>query len=129
MLVLPRAHSSTSHQEPATSHERMRFGLITPIVTLFPGRHGGWEESATNADLRRIAEVADRLGYHHLTCSDHIGIPADVAKVRGGRYYDPFSTLGFFAAVTRDIKLVTHVLVLPYYHPLEVAKRLGTLDR
>lgn len=107
----------------------MRFGLITPVVTRFPGRHAAWERDATADDLRRIAEAADRLGYHHLTCSDHVGIPSEVAKVRGATYYDPFSTLGFFAAVTKRIKLLTHVLVLPYYHPLEVAKRLGTLDR
>lgn len=107
----------------------MRFGLITPVVTQFPGRHAAWEREATGDDLRRIAETADRLGYHHLTCSDHIGIPAGIAAVRGSCYYDPFSTLGFFAAVTHRIRLVTHVLVLPYYHPLEVAKRLGTLDR
>lgn len=107
----------------------MRFGLITPIVTRFPGRHAEWERDATADDLRRIAEAADRLGYHHLTCSDHIGIATDVAEVRGATYYDPFSTLGFFAAATHDIKLLTHVLVLPYYHPLEVAKRLGTIDQ
>jgi probable F420-dependent oxidoreductase len=107
----------------------MRFGLITPVVTRFPGRHGAWEASATPDDLRRIAQAADELGYHHLTCSDHVGIPAEVTKVRGDCYYDPFSTLGFFAAVTRRIKLATHVLVLPYHHPLEVAKRLGTIDR
>ncbi len=107
----------------------MRFGLITPIVTQFPGRHAAWERNAGAEELRRIAAAADRLGYHHLTCSDHVGIATNVAKVRGHTYYDPFSTLGFFAAVTRRIRLVTHVLVLPYYHPLEVAKRLGTLDR
>jgi probable F420-dependent oxidoreductase len=107
----------------------MRFGLITPAVRLLPGRHAPWQRDATADDLRKIAEAADELGYHHLTCSDHVGIPVEVAKVRGGRYYDPFSTLGYFAAVTRRIKLVTHVLVLPYHHPLEVAKRLGTLDQ
>jgi probable F420-dependent oxidoreductase len=107
----------------------MRFGLITPVVTRFPGRHAAWEREATSDDLRRVAQAADELGCHHLTCSDHVGIPASAAPQRGACYYDPFSTLGFFAAVTRRIKLVTHVLVLPYHHPLEVAKRLGTLDR
>ena len=107
----------------------MRFGLITPIVTLVPRRHATWEAAAGVADLRRIAETADRLGYAHLTCSDHVAIPLEIAKVRGGRYYDPFATLGFLAAVTQRLQLVTHVLVLPYYHPLEVAKRLGTLDQ
>ena len=107
----------------------MHFGLTTPIVTLVPRRHATWEETAGVDELRQIAIAADRLGYHHLTCSDHVAIPVEVAKIRGGRYYDAFATLGFFAAVTQRIRLVTHVLVLPYHHPLEVAKRLGTLDR
>ncbi|HXQ24682.1 MAG TPA: TIGR03619 family F420-dependent LLM class oxidoreductase [Candidatus Acidoferrales bacterium] len=107
----------------------MQFGLTTPVVTLVPRRHATWEEDAGVDALREIAIAADRLGYHHLTCSDHVAIPSEVAKVRGGRYYDAFATLGFIAAVTQRIRLVTHVLVLPYHHPLEVAKRLGTLDR
>jgi probable F420-dependent oxidoreductase len=107
----------------------MRFGLTTPIVTLNPRRHAGWEENAGVDALRQIAQAADRLGFDHLTCSDHVAIPAAVTATRGSRYYDPFATLGFFAAVTARIKLVTHVLVLPYHHPLELAKRLGTLDQ
>jgi probable F420-dependent oxidoreductase len=107
----------------------MRFGLTTPIVTLVPRKHGAWEEGAGVGELRRIAEAADRLGYHHLTCSEHIAIPVDVAAARGARYYDPYATLGFVAGITQRLRLVTHVLVLPYHHPLEVAKRLATLDR
>ncbi len=107
----------------------MRFGLTTPIVTLNPRRHAVWEESAGIHELRRIAQAADRLGYHHLTCSDHVAIPTAVAPSRGSRYYDPFATLGFFAAATERMRLLTHVLVLPYHHPLELAKRLGTLDQ
>jgi probable F420-dependent oxidoreductase len=107
----------------------VRFGLTTPIVTLNPRVHAAWEETAGMEALREIAQAADRLGYHHLTCSDHVAIPAAVTATRGGRYYDPFATLGFLAAITERVKLVTHVLVLPYHHPLELAKRLGTLDQ
>ena len=107
----------------------MRFGLTTPILTLNPRVHAAWEETAGVDALRQIGQAADRLGYHHLTCSDHVAIPAAVTATRGGRYYDPFATLGFLAAMTERIKLVTHVLVLPYHHPLELAKRLGTLDQ
>jgi probable F420-dependent oxidoreductase len=107
----------------------VRFGLTTPIVTLVPRKHAPWEESAGVEDLRRVAEAADHLGFHHLTCSDHVAIPTPVAVVRGARYYDPFATLGYMAAVTTRIRLVTHVLVLPYHHPLALAKQLGTLDR
>jgi probable F420-dependent oxidoreductase len=107
----------------------MRFGLTTPVVTLVPRTHAAWEAEGGPEELRRIAETADRFGYDYLSCSEHVGIPADVARVRGGRYYEPAATLGFIAAVTRRIRLLTHVVVLPYHHPLAVAKRYGTLDR
>jgi probable F420-dependent oxidoreductase len=107
----------------------MRFGLTTPVVTLVPRTHAPWEAGAGPEELRAIALAADRLGYSHLTCSEHVGIPVEVAKVRGGRYYDPAATLGFVAAITTRIRLVTHVVVLPYHHPLALVKRYGTLDR
>jgi probable F420-dependent oxidoreductase len=106
----------------------VRFGLTTPIVTLTPRSHAAWETTAGLPELRRIAEAADRLGFHHLTCSEHVGIPQGAAPVRGARYWDPLATFGYFAAVTERIRFATHVLVLPYHHPLEVAKRYGTLD-
>ncbi len=106
----------------------MRMGIITPVVTLNPRAHGTWEEDAGLPELTMLAEAADRLGYHHLTCSEHVAIPVEAAAVRGGRYWDPLATLGFLAARTTQIRLATHVLVLGYHHPLEVAKRYGTLD-
>jgi probable F420-dependent oxidoreductase len=107
----------------------MRFGLTTPVVTLVPRGHADWEVGAGPEELRRIAAAADQLGYDYLSCSEHVAIPTDVARVRGGRYYEPAATLGFVAACTERIRLLTHVIVLPYHHPLEVAKRYGTLDR
>jgi len=107
----------------------MRFGIVTPIVTLAPRTHAAWEENAGAEELREIAIAADQLGFHHLTCSEHVAIPAAAAPIRGGRYYDPAATLGFFAALTRRIRLLSHVVVLPYHHPLTLAKRFGTLDQ
>lgn len=103
-------------------------GIVTPVVTLNPRAHNPWEASAGLDELVAIAEVADRLGYHHLTCSEHVAVPADAAATRGGRYWDPAATLGYLAACTSRIKLATHVLVLGYHHPLAIVKRYGTLD-
>ena len=107
----------------------MRFGLTTPVVTLVPRSHAAWEADAGPEELRRIAAAADGLGYDYLSCSEHVGVPAADAEVRGGRYYEPAATLGFVAAITQRIRLLTHVVVLPYHHPLAIAKRYGTLDR
>ena len=107
----------------------VRFGLSTPVVSL-PAYHDlTWEVDGGPEEIRQIALAADRLGYYHLTCSEHVGIPTEVAKTRGPRYYDPLPTFGFMAAITQRVLFLTHVIVLPYHHPLAVAKRYGTLDR
>lgn len=107
----------------------MKFGVLTPVVQQLPGQHAAWEETAGPEELARIAREADRLGYHHLTCSDHVAVPETAVEQRGSVYWDPLALFGFLAGVTRRVRLVTNVLVLGYRHPLDVAKRYGTLDR
>lgn len=106
----------------------MRLGIVTPVLTMLPGAHAGWEETAGIEEVARVAEAADRLGYDHLTCSEHVALPRADAEVRGGRYWDPLATFGYLAARTQRIRLTTFVLVLGYHHPLAIAKRYGTLD-
>ena len=106
----------------------VRLAIGTPVVTMHPASHGPWEASASIEEVARIAEAADRLGYHHLTCSEHIAMPAAERTVRGARYWDPLATFGYLAARTQRIRFATNVLVLAYHHPLEIAKRYGTLD-
>ena len=93
-----------------------------------PGADGTWEKDATIEDVGAVARAADRLGYDHLTCSEHIGIPFEQESTRGARYYDPLSVFGYLSAITSNIRFATYVLVLGYNHPLEIAKRYGTLD-
>jgi len=106
----------------------VKLGLMTPIVTNVFGAPLTWEKDATIDDLGRVAETADLLGYHHLTCSEHIGIPSAEAGRRGTRYWDPLATFGYLAARTSRIRFATMTLVLGYHHPLAIVKRYGTLD-
>jgi probable F420-dependent oxidoreductase len=106
----------------------VKLSVSTPVVMEFPGISGDWEKTGSIADLAQVAATADRLGYHHLTCSEHIALPAAERARRGTRYWDPLATLGYLAAGTQRIRLATNVLVLAYHHPLEIAKRYGTLD-
>jgi probable F420-dependent oxidoreductase len=107
----------------------VKLSVATPVVTMLPQASGDWEKTASIDDLAQIAQAADQLGYHHLSCSEHIALPAAERKRRGTRYWDPLATLGYLAARTQRIRLATHVLVLAYHHPLEIAKRYGTLDK
>ncbi|MEV0809454.1 LLM class F420-dependent oxidoreductase [Micromonospora sp. NPDC050200] len=107
----------------------MRFGILSPVVFRPPGQFSPWEIGAGTEELVTVARAADRLGYHHLTCSEHVGVPTRIAARGGGTYWDPLATLSFLAAQTTRIGLATHVLVLGYHHPLDIAKSYGTLDR
>src|ERR1700753_610153 len=106
----------------------VKLGIATPVVTNVAGSALEWEKEATVEDIGRIAETADRLGYHHMTCSEHIGLPSTETARRGARYWDPLATFGYAAARTRQIRFATMTLVLGYHHPLAIVKRYGTLD-
>lgn len=110
------------------SSKTVKLSIATPVVTMPPEISADWEKTASIGDIATIAETADRLGYHHLTCSEHVALPASQQQRRGTRYWDPLATLSYLAARTRQIRLATNVLVLAYHHPLEIAKRYGTLD-
>ena len=112
-----------------TTGSTLRLAVLTPVLTMMPGAHAGWEERGTIDDVVRIARRADGLGYDHITCSEHFAVPHAQAVRRGATYWDPLSTFGYVAARTERIRLATNVVVLGYHHPLEIAKRYGTLDR
>jgi probable F420-dependent oxidoreductase len=107
----------------------LHLGIITPVLSLRAGGHAGWERDGTIEDVRVIAEAADRLGYRYLSCSEHIALPAEAEEYSGVRYWDPLATFGYLSAFTSRIRFATVVLVLPYHHPLDIAKRYGTLDQ
>ncbi len=107
----------------------LAIGIVTPVLHMNPRFDPPeWEVTASVDDVVSVVQQAEALGYDWVACSEHIAIPSAASTVRGGRYWDPFSTLGFFAAQTSRINLLTHMAVLPYHHPLELVKRLGTLD-
>ena len=90
----------------------MKLGIATPVVTNVAGAPLTWEKDASIEGIGRVAEAADRLGYHHMTCSEHIGLPSSETARRGARYWDPLATFGYVSARTKQIRLATMTLVL-----------------
>src|SRR6266511_3600863 len=84
---------------------------------------------ASPESLARSAELAESLGYHLVMISDHVAITPDVQGRYPAPFYDPFTTLGWLAGLTRKLELGTTVIVLPYRHPLETAKMAAIVDR
>lgn len=79
--------------------------------------------------LLRWTRVAEALGYHLVMISDHVAITPDVAARYPAPLYDPFLSLAWLAAKARRLELGTTVAILPYRHPLALARLVANLDR
>jgi probable F420-dependent oxidoreductase len=78
--------------------------------------------------LRLWAETVDELGYDLLMVSDHVAVTADVAAQYPAPFYEPFTTLAWLAGMTTRLRIGTTVLILPYRHPLLVARMAANLN-
>jgi probable F420-dependent oxidoreductase len=95
----------------------MRFGIHLPQY----GR------AASAEAVVRAAQQAEEIGFGDVWVSDHLAVPTG-APYPPPFLYEPVVTLTFAAAATSTVGLGTSVLVLPYRHPLHLAKELATLD-
>jgi alkanesulfonate monooxygenase SsuD/methylene tetrahydromethanopterin reductase-like flavin-dependent oxidoreductase (luciferase family) len=83
----------------------------------------------TNPELlQRWAQTVEGLGYGLLMISDHIAVTPDVAEQYPAPFYEPFTTLAWLAGITRRVRLGTTVLIVPYRHPLLVARMAANLN-
>jgi alkanesulfonate monooxygenase SsuD/methylene tetrahydromethanopterin reductase-like flavin-dependent oxidoreductase (luciferase family) len=78
--------------------------------------------------LARWAQTVEGLGFDLLMVSDHIAVTPDVAEQYPAPFYEPFTTLAWLAGLTRRIRLGTTVLIVPYRHPLLVARMAANLN-
>jgi probable F420-dependent oxidoreductase len=99
----------------------------------FAVQHGSGDPAWTNSMLEparvaSFARVAEASGFDALGFTDHPAPSGNWVRAGGEGSIDPFAGLGFCAAVTSTIKLLTFVLVLPYRNPFLAAHQLATLD-
>lgn len=105
------------------------------------GVHFGSRGVAGEPDsLKAIAQKCEALGFEHFGMSDHVIVATEVDSAypysASGKFFaqdtgislEQVTALGFVAAVTDRIRLLTSVLVLPHRHPVLAAKMLATVD-
>jgi alkanesulfonate monooxygenase SsuD/methylene tetrahydromethanopterin reductase-like flavin-dependent oxidoreductase (luciferase family) len=63
------------------------------------------------------------------TTSDHLALTPDVQGRYPAPFYEPFTTLGWLAGVTRRIEIGSTVVILPYRQPVEVARMAANIDQ
>ena len=94
--------------------------------------------------LQEVAALAEKLEYDSILMGDHIVVPKHIDtswpydEYVGGKppyevytdmdILDPFDTVAFLAAATQKVRLGLSVLIVPYRHPFDVARRVATID-
>ena len=96
----------------------MRLGVNVP--NFGPGTEPGV--------LRCWAQTVEGLGFDLLMISDHVAVTPDVAKQYPAPFYEPVTTLAWLAGITGRVRLGTTVLIVPYRHPLLIARMAANLN-
>src|SRR4029453_17988629 len=102
----------------------MRIGAVFPQTEIGP--HPG--------AVRGGAEGVEEMGYRHILAYDHVlGAGTDTRPGWRGYssddlFHEVFVLFGYLAAITRDVELVTGVLILPQRQTALVAKQAAEVD-
>ncbi len=82
------------------------------------------------AQIIDLAVAAEDLGLDSVWVNHHVINVGYIEDRLGDRpYHDALTVLTWAAAKTSTVKLGTSVLVVPYLHPMVLAKALATLDQ
>jgi probable F420-dependent oxidoreductase len=87
-----------------------------------------WEADAGADELRAIVEKADDTGFFYVAVCDHLAVTKPLDAHMQTTWYDTVATLAWIAALTRRVRVMSHVYVMSYRHPLHTAKSFMTLD-
>jgi limonene 1,2-monooxygenase len=96
---------------------RMRFGIFMPPFNCPPTQNA---TTSLQRDLETI-QLMDRLGYDEVWVGEHHSAGTEIIA-------DPLTFIAHAGALTRNIKLGTGVVSLPYHNPLWVADRAILVD-
>lgn len=104
------------------------YGMQLPIQSQSRIYVEPWELEAGAPELAAVARKADATGFFYIAVCDHVTLPAEQAERMGDVWYDTVATLGWLAGMTERVRLLSHVYVAAYRHPLLTAKAFSTLD-
>jgi probable F420-dependent oxidoreductase len=100
----------------------MKFSVTYPMIS-----HPASEELMTRQAISAFARTTEAAGFDGIGFTDHPAPTDRWLKAGGHDALDPFVALTFCSAVTERIRLIPNIVVLPYRHPLIVAKTVATM--
>ena len=97
------------------------------FIYQYPDTHGPDGSMLEAGDLGDMAAAAEAAGFDGFALTEHPAPSARWLAAGGHQTVDPFVALGYAAARTERITLLTYLTILPYRNPLLLAKSAATL--
>jgi probable F420-dependent oxidoreductase len=107
---------------------RLAYGMQLQVQAKSKTFAEEWELGAGRDELEAIVRKADETGFFYVGVCDHVAVPRPFDAHMRTTWYDTVATLGWIAALTRNVRILSHIYVLAYRHPLLTAKAFMTLD-
>jgi alkanesulfonate monooxygenase SsuD/methylene tetrahydromethanopterin reductase-like flavin-dependent oxidoreductase (luciferase family) len=107
---------------------KLAYGMQLPVQALSVRVSMPWEQAGTVDDMVRVAQAAEAAHFLYVAVCHHVAIPREPAEMMSTQWFDPIATLGYLAARTDRVRLMTNVYIASYAPPLASAKAFMTLD-
>lgn len=98
---------------------RLKVGVVLPT----------YRRLATADNIHRAAVLSEELGFDSVWVTDHIVVPAESLESFGPSFFEALTVMSYVAGVTRRVTVGAAILIVPYRHPLLLAKMLASLDQ
>jgi probable F420-dependent oxidoreductase len=97
----------------------MKVGVVLPT----------YRRLASAENIVRAATLSEKLGFDSVWVTDHVVVPSASVEAFGDAFFEAVTVMAYVAGVTRRVEIGAAILIVPYRHPLVLAKMLSTLDQ
>jgi probable F420-dependent oxidoreductase len=97
----------------------MKIGVVLPT----------YRALASADNIVRAARQSEALGFDSVWVTDHVVVPDASVEAFGATFYEAATVMAFVAGVTERVQIGAAILIVPYRHPLLLAKALATADQ
>ena len=101
------------------SQARIKVGVVLPT----------YRRLATVDNIRLAAQLSESLGFDSVWVTDHVVVPSSSVEAFGATFYEAVTVMSYVAGITSRVLIGAAILIVPYRHPLLLAKMLATADR
>jgi probable F420-dependent oxidoreductase len=99
--------------------DRLKVGVVLPT----------YRRLATAENIRRAAQLSESLGFDSVWVTDHVVVPSASVEAFGPTFYEAVTVMSYVAGITSRVQIGAAILIVPYRHPLVLAKMLATADQ